>query len=153
MQELLLQQKNTWQAMPKLTQELMLTNLCEMITEHIQKKHQVLKEQREGFDYDNDEVHAKLQHELFRGNSHRARKQELTSNNSTTYLDHQANIQKTSQTTNMSFDYSQRAFVQVMRMLDSIPPSLDNSQELILGLEPWSAQSPDLASRLSLSLD
>jgi len=38
-------------------------------------------------------------------------------------------------------------------MLDSDPPSLVVSQELPLELVPESAMSPDLADRLSLSLD
>jgi len=53
----------------------------------------------------------------------------------------------------MLFDYSQTAFVHALRMLNSSPPSPDNSQELTLGLEPESAQRADLASPLSLSLD
>jgi len=56
-------------------------------------------------------------------------------------------------TTDKSFDYSQAAFGHALRMLDSIPPSLDNSEVLTLELEPESAQSPDLASTRSLSLD
>jgi len=38
-------------------------------------------------------------------------------------------------------------------MLDSDPPSLVDSQELPLELAQESAMSPDLADRLSLSLD
>jgi len=127
--------------MSKPTQELMLTNLHETITEQVQKEHQVLKEQREGFDKDHDKVHAKLQRQLFRRNPRRATERELTSNNRTTYLDHQANIQERSQTTDMSFNYSQTAFAQPLRMLESSPPSQDNSHELTLRLEPESAQS------------
>jgi len=53
----------------------------------------------------------------------------------------------------MSFDYSHTAFAQALWMLNLSPPSLNNSQEVTVGLEPESTQSPDLASPLSLSLD
>jgi len=46
--------------MPKPTKELILTNLHETITEQMQKEHQVLKERRECFDDNHDEVHAEL---------------------------------------------------------------------------------------------
>jgi len=139
--------------MPKPTQELMLMNLRETIAKLMQKEHQVLKERREGFDDNHDEVHAELQCQFSRRNPRRATARELTSNNCTTPRDYQANIQETSQTTDMSFDYSQTAFAHALRMLDSFPPSLDNLQELTVRLEPQSTQSPDLASPLSLSLD
>jgi len=139
--------------MPKPTQELMLTNLHETIAEQLQKEHQGLKERREDLDDHHHEVHNELQRQLSRRNSCRATKLELTSNNRTMPLNHQANIQETSQTTDMLFDYSQTTCVHALRMLDSSPPNLENSQELTVGLEPESVQSPDLASPLSLSLD
>jgi len=122
--------------MPKPTQELILTNLRDTITEQIQKEHQVLKERREGFVNDHNEVNAKLQCQLSRRNPRQATALELTSNNPTTHLDHQANIQGLSQTTDMSFDYSQTAFALALWMLDSCSSSLDNSQQLTLRLEP-----------------
>jgi len=139
--------------MPKPTQELMLTNLRERIAEQMQKEHQVFKERREGCDNNHDEVHAELQRLLSRQNPRRATERELTSNNRTTPLDPQANIEEKSQTTDMLFHYSQTAFAHALRMLDSSPPSVDNSQEETLGLAPESAHSPDLACPLSLSLD
>jgi len=53
----------------------------------------------------------------------------------------------------MSFDYSQMAFALALQILDSSPPILVNSQELPLGLETGSAESPDLSSPLSLILE
>jgi len=139
--------------MHKPTQELMLTNICQTIAEQVQKEHQVLKERREAFDDNHDEVHAELQLQLCRRNPRRATEQERPVNNSTTPLKYQANIPEMSETTDMSFDYSQTTFGHALRMLDSSPPRLDISQELTLGQEPDSAQIPNLASPLSLSLD
>jgi len=139
--------------MPKLIQELMLTNLHETIAEQMQTEHQVMKEWREGFHDNYDQVHAELQHQLSRRNPRRATERELTSNNCTRPLNDKGNIQETCHTTDMSFDYSQTAFGHAMGMLDLSQPSLDNSQELTIRLERQSAQSPDLASPHSLSLD
>jgi len=120
----------------------------------MQQEHYVLKERQERFDDDHNEVHAELEHRLSRRNPGRATEREHTSiNNRTTELDHRGNFQEASQTSNMSFDSSQTAFAQSLLMLDSYPHSQDNSQELTLRLEPESAQSPDLASSLSLSLE
>jgi len=47
--------------MPKLTQELMLTNLHERIHEQMQKEYQVLKDGREGLDNNHEEVHDEFQ--------------------------------------------------------------------------------------------
>jgi len=139
--------------MPKPIQELMRTNLRETIAEQIQKEHQVLKEGREGFDNNHDEVHTELQRQLSRRNPRRVTERELTSNNPTRPLNHEGNMQKTSPMTDMTFDYSQTAFAHALPMLNSSPSGLDNSQKLILALEPESVQSPDLASILSLSLN
>jgi len=131
----------------------MLTNLHETIAEQKQKELQVLNEEREGFDDNHEEVHAKHQHQLSRRNPRRATERELPLNKRTMPLEDQANIQETTQTTDMSFDYSQIAFAHALRMLDSSPSSLDNSQQLTLRLESESTQIPDQASPLSLCLN
>ena len=74
-------------------------------------------------------------------------------NNRTTELDHQANILEVSLTSDMSFDSTQTAFAKAFRMLDFLPPCLDNSQEQILKLDPESGPSTHLASGLSLPLE
>jgi len=90
------------------------------------------------------EVLTELQPQLSRRNPRQATEQELTSNNRTTLLNNQANIRETSPTTNMSVDYSQTAFSPDLRMPNLSPHSLDNLQDLTLGLEPESAQIPTL---------
>jgi len=60
--------------MPKLKQELMLMKLPEMIAQHMQKEHQVLKKWREAFDDNYDELNAELQHQLSRRNLRQATK-------------------------------------------------------------------------------
>ena len=132
----------------------MLTNIREMITEQMHHVRQNVQERREGFDDDHDEVHAELERQLSRRNPGRATERELSPNsNRIQNVTYQLDILDASQTSNLSFDYSQMAFAHALQMLDSHPPSLDNSQELTLGHEPESAPTPDLASRLSLSLD
>ena len=132
----------------------MLTNIRETITEQIHQVRQNVQERREGFDDDHDEVHAELERQLSRRNPRRATERELSPNsNRTQNVAYQPDILDASQTSNLSFDYGQMPFAHAFQMLDSNPPSLDNSQELTLGHQPESAPTPDLASRLSLSLE
>ena len=115
---------------------------------------QNVQERRDGFDDDHDEVHAELERQLSRSNPGQATERELSPNsNRTQNIAYQPDILDPSQTTNLSFDYAQMPFPHAFQILDSNPPSLDNSQELTLGHQPESAPTPDLASRLSLSLE
>ena len=132
----------------------MLTNIRETITEQMHQVRQNVQERREGFDDDHDEVHAELERQLSRRNPRRATERKLSLNsNRTQNVVYQPDILDASQTSNLSFDYGQMPFAHAFQMLDSNPPSLDNSQELTLGHQPESAPTPDLASRLSLSLE
>ena len=113
-----------------------------------------LKEQREGFTDNHDAVHAGLECQLSSRNPGRAAMREQTLvNNHTGYLEHHQHSQEVSQSSELSFDYNQGAFTQALQMQDTDPVSLDNSQELTLGLAQGRVARPDFASRLSLSLD
>ena len=133
----------------------MLRNLHETITDKMQQTHHMnLKEQREGFTDNHHAVHAELERQLSSRNPGRAAVRELTPvNNHAEYLEHHQHSQDASQSSELSFDYNQGAFTRALQMLDSDPLSLDNSQELTLGLAQERTASPDFASRLSLSLD
>ena len=77
-----------------------------------------------------------------------------------TAVDHQAagllhyeQSQEVSQVGKMSFAYNQASFTQALRMLDSDPVSLGNSQELWLGLVEERPTTQVFASSLWLSLN
>jgi hypothetical protein len=133
----------------------MLRNLRETITDKMQQTHHMnLKERREGFADNHDAVHAELERQLSSRNPGRAAVREQTPvNNHAGYLEHHQHSQDASQSSELSFDYNQGAFTRALQMLDSDPVSLDNSQELTLGLAQERPVSPDFANRLSLSLD
>jgi len=137
----------------------MLRNLRETITDKIQQNHRMMKERCEGFADNHDAVHAELERQLSSRqlssrNPRRAAVREQTPvNNRAGGLEHHQQSQDASQGSELSFDYNQASFARALQMLDSDPLSLDNSQELTLGLAPERPASPDFASRLSLSLD
>ena len=119
-----------------------------------QVHHMNLKERHEGFTDNHDAVHAELERQLSSRNPGRAAVREQTPvNNHTRYLVHHQYSQEASQSSKLSFDYNQGAFTRALQMLDSDPVSIDNSQELTLGLAQERTASPDFASCLSLSLD
>jgi len=68
-------------------------------------------------------------------------------------LEHYRQSQDASQGSELSFDYNQVSFAQVLQMLDSDPVSLGNSQELTLGLAQEGPATPGFTNRLWLSLD
>jgi len=74
-------------------------------------------------------------------------------NNQAGNLEHYQQSQDKSQGSELSFDYNQVSFAQVLQTLDSDPVSLGNSQELTLGLPQEVPPTPGFASRLSLTLD
>ena len=133
----------------------MLQNLRETITDKMQQtQHMNLKERREGFTDNHDAVHAELERQLSSRNPGRAAMREQTPvNNHAGYLEHHQHSQEASQSSELSFDYNQGAVTRALQMRDSDPVSLDNSQELMLGVAQQRTASPDFASRLSLSLD
>jgi len=61
--------------------------------------------------------------------------------------------QDPSQESDRSFDFTQTSLARALGLLDSDPASPDDSQELTLGLARGRATSPEVASRLSLSLE
>ena len=63
-QDLFLQQQERWWKFPKATQELMLRNLCERMTEKVQQEHRISKEWREGFVDNHEAVYAELERQL-----------------------------------------------------------------------------------------
>ena len=78
MQDLFLRQRDTWRKFPKATQELMLRNLRETITDKVQQEYRVWKERREGFVNNHEAVHAELECQLSSQNPGRAAARELT---------------------------------------------------------------------------
>ena len=74
-------------------------------------------------------------------------------NNHAGGLEHYRQSQDASQGSELSFDYNQASFAQALEMLGSDPVSLDNSQELTLGLAQEGSATPSFTSRLSVSLD
>ena len=118
------------------------------------KHHMNLKERREGFTDNHEAVHAELEGQLSSRNLGRAAVREQTPiNNQAGNLEHHQYSPDASQSSELSFDYNQGAFTRALQMLDEDPLSLDNSQELTLGLAQERTASPDFASHLSLSLD
>ena len=135
--------------------ELMPRNLRETIMHKMQQTHHMnLNEQREGFTDNHDAVHAELERQLSSQNPGRAAMREQTLvNNHAGYLEHHQHSQEASHSSELSFHYNQGAITRALQILDSDPVSLDNSQELTLGLVQERTASPDFASHLSLSLD
>jgi len=118
-----------------------------------------MQESCEGFTDNHDAVHAKLGCQLSRRqlssrNPRRAAVREETPlNNHAGGLEHYRRSQDASQGSKLSFDYNQASFAQALEMLGSDPVSLDNSQELTLGLAQEGSATPSFTSRLSVSLD
>jgi len=118
-----------------------------------------MQESCEGFVDNHDSVHAELGRQLSRRqlssrNPRRATVREQTPlNNHAGGLEHYGQSQDASPGSELSFDYNQASFDQVLQMLDSDPVSLGNSQELTLRLVQEVPATLDFASRLSFSLD
>ena len=113
-----------------------------------------LKKRREGFTDNHDALHAELERQLSSRNPGRAAMLEQTLvNNHAAYLEHHQHSQEVFQSSELSFDYNQGAFMRAVQILDSGPLSLDKSQQLTLGLAQEKTPSPDFASCLSLSMD
>ena len=142
-QDLFARQKNTWRGFEKATQDLFILNLCQTITQRLEKQHSVWQERREGFTDDNDAVYAELQRQLARPT------QGQTSRRTPFDLRVQdpgaQNSQGLSQETDTSIDFWESRF------LDSDPASHHQ-----MGVEPegesGETHDPDPPSRLSLSL-
>jgi len=119
----------------------------------------VIEKSCEGFANDHDAVHAKLELQLSRRqlssrHPRRAAVSEQTPvHNYARGLVYDQQSQDTSHVSELSFDYNQGPFAQVLQMLVSDPVSLGNSQELTLRLAQERPPTPGFASRLSLSLD
>jgi len=132
-------------------------NLREAITDRIQQNYRMMQESCEGFADNHDAVHAELERQLSRRqlssrNPRLAAVREQTPlNNHAGGLEHYRQSQDASQGSELSFDYNQVSFAQVLQMLDSDPVSLVNSQELTLGLAQEGPATPGFASRLWLS--
>ena len=109
-QDLFARQKNTLRGFEKATQDLLILNLRQTITQRLEKRHSVQQERREGFTDDNDAVYAELQRQLARpteGQTSRARRtpfdlrvQDPVAQNS----------QDVSQETDASIDFGNRGF-------------------------------------------
>ena len=130
-----------------------------MIQDKIQPEYRVIEESCEGFADDHDAVHAELEcqlsrHHLSRQNPRQSAVREQTPvDNHTWGLVHHQQSQDASPVSELSFDYNQASFAQVLQMLDSDPVSLGNSQELMLGLAQERPVNQGFASHLSLILD
>jgi len=137
----------------------MLRNLRETITDRIQQNHRMMQEGCEAFADNHEGVHGELERQLSRRrlssrNPRRAAVREQTPlNNHAGGLEHYRQSQDESQGSQLSFDYNQASFAQALHVLDSDPVSLDNSEELTLGLAQEGPGTPGFASRLSLSLE
>jgi len=133
----------------------MLRNLRETITDKVQQAHPGTgKEQREGFIDHHDEVDVELERQRSRRNPRGVAGREQTpirahARGLEEHRDSQGGLPERDR----SFDFSQRRIARALGMLDSDRPSLVDSQELPLELARENAMSPDLADRLSLSLD
>jgi len=136
----------------------MLRNLRETITDRIQQNHRMMQDNCEGFADNHEAVHAELEHQLStrqlsgRNPRRAAVREQTTLNNHAGGLEHYRQSQDASQGSELSFEYHQASFTQALRMLDSDPVSLGNSEVLTLGLAQEGPVTPGFASRLSLSL-
>jgi len=129
------------------------------ITDRIQQNHPIMQESGQGFADNDDAVHAELEgllsrRQLSSRNLKRGAVWEQTPlNNHAGGLEHYRQSQDASQGSELSLDYNQALFAQVLQMRDSDLVSLGNSQELTLGLAQERPAIPGFASGLWLSLD
>ena len=79
-----MQQRDTWGKFPRETQELILRNLRETITDKVQQEHQVSKERRAGFVDNHEAVHAELERQLASRNTGRAAVRDVAPMNTST---------------------------------------------------------------------
>ena len=79
-----MRQRDTWRKFPRETQELILRNLRETITDKVQQEHRVSKERREGFVDNHEAVHAELERQLASRNPGRAAARDLAPINTST---------------------------------------------------------------------
>ena len=120
LQDLFLRQKNTWRAVHRPTQQLMLRNVSAPIIKKIQQNHHMMQESGEGSADNHDAVHAELERQLSTRqlsiwNLRRGAVQEQTPlNNRTGCLEQYLQSQDASQRSELSFDYHHALFAQAL---------------------------------------
>ena len=146
MQDLFPRQKNTWRGFEKTTQDLFILNLCQRITQRLEKQHSIWQDRPEGFTDDNDAVYAELQRQLAMSTQGQTSRPRLTPFDLRVPDPVAQNSQDMSQETDTLIHFWESWF------LDSDPAS-----EHQHGVEPeeesGDTHDPDLPSRLSLSLE
>ncbi|PUU72974.1 hypothetical protein B9Z19DRAFT_1069350, partial [Tuber borchii] len=173
-------ERNAWRGFPRATQELMLRNLRETIMDKVNQENRVLKERHEGFADNHEAVHAELERQLSSRNPRRPAAREPTPINTGARglvgrLESQLERELSSQEPRLAAAREPTPINTDGRVLEGHQESQDASQEsaksfdfsqwpLLGRFEAWmlnltleqeqeSAANPDLASRLSLSLD
>ena len=141
---MLFRSKNTRRGFEKATQDLLILNLHQTITQRLEKQHTVRQERREGFTDDNNAVYAELQRQLARltqGQTSRRTPFDLRVQDPVAQ-----NSQDLSQETDTLIDFWESRF------LDSDPAS-EHRQGVEPEGESGELHDPDPPSRLSLSLE
>ena len=116
-----------------------------------------MQERCEGFADNHEAVHGELECQLSmrllssRNRRCTAVREQTPVNNHPIGLEHYEQSQDASQGSELSFDYNPGSLAQALQMLDSDPVTLDNSQELRLGLAQEGLATLGCPSQLSLS--
>ena len=121
-------------------------NLCQTITQRLEKQHSVRQERREGFTDDNDAVYAELQRQLDRPTQGQTSRPRRTPFDLRVQDPVAWNSQDLSQETDTSIDFWESRF------LDPDPAS-EHQQGVELEGESGETHDPDPPSLLSLSLE